>query len=68
MKYRVEIASAVDASRHDARLSDKWESVASGETLEEVMEYLLRNANSEEFDICNSWLRLVTDETVVTTY
>jgi hypothetical protein len=61
--YRVEIASASEVDRNDETYpSDNWESVASGNSYEEVLEYLLRNANSEEFDISNSWLRLVIEK------
>lgn len=69
MKYRVEIGSADDVQRDDEKLpSDKWESVASGETLEELVEFLLRAANDEELPLDNSWLRLVEDDTKVTTF
>ena len=71
MEYIVEIASAdqVDISEFGNEVldkeatkypSDKWESVAHGGTPLEVLETLLWNANAEEFDISNSWLRLVT--------
>ena len=69
MKYRVEIGNADDVERYDETLdSPHWESVASGETAEEALEFLLRNANSEEFEISNSWLRLVIDDKEVITY
>ncbi len=69
MKYQVQSASANSTNRDDEELdSDIWETVASGETMGEVMEYLLRSANDEEFDTANSWLRLVTNETEVKTF
>lgn len=71
MEYIIEIASAdqidirsmanqTDDPEVEKYPSDKWESVAHGGTPLEVLETLLWNANSEEFDISNSWLRLVT--------
>jgi hypothetical protein len=60
MKYKIEIGNADNVRRDDeAYPSEDWESVASGETYEEVLRYFLINANSEWFDIANSWLRLV---------
>ena len=60
MKYRIEITSADIADRFDETYPSKdWESIASGETYEEVLRYLLLNANDEWFNIENSWLRLV---------
>jgi hypothetical protein len=60
MKYHIQIASANDTDRYDDTYpSEHWESVASGDDYEEVLRFLLENANSEEFDISNSWLRLV---------
>jgi hypothetical protein len=71
MEYIVEIASAnevdirgmgnqPDDEEAEKYPSDKWESVAHGRTPLEVLETLLENANAEEFDISNSWLRLIT--------
>ena len=69
MEYRIEIASADNAERDDENLnSTRWESVASGRTLEELVNFLIRAANDEEFTIINSWLRLVKNDEEVTTY
>lgn len=65
MKY-IEIASA-DNDRHDATPSShNWEIVAAGESYPALLASLLRAANSEHFDISDSWLRLVDDGIVAT--
>jgi hypothetical protein len=69
MIYIIEIASAdqvdirefgIESDKEATKYpSDKWEEVAQGSTPLEALEFLLMNANAEEFDISNSWLRLV---------
>jgi len=57
MEYRIEIGCADTVGRHNKALSKNWESIATGETLEELIECLLEAANDEYFNISNSWLR-----------
>lgn len=62
MNYHIEIASANDEERDDQQFpSENWVSVASGRSYEEVLEYLLRAINDDDFSNDNSWLRLVKD-------
>ena len=63
-EYIIEIASADQIANDDKEStrvypSKYWEAVASGQTPEEALEMLLENANHEDFNIENSWLRMV---------
>lgn len=69
MPYKIQVASANNVYRHDNTLnSPNWETIAIGNTPRECLEVLLRSANDEEFDIANSWLRLVENDSKVVTF
>ena len=62
MKYVVEVASADDVDRDDKTYpSDAWTPVASGNTYDEVLSFLIIALNDEEIPIDNNWLRLAVD-------
>ena len=65
MEYEIQIASADNADRYDKRKSKKWETVASGDTAEEALEYFIGAFNDEEVPDSNNWLRLVKNGKIV---
>jgi hypothetical protein len=64
MRYLIQNASANDTQRDDGKINSKdWETVASGQTLKEALEFFIRALNDEEVSIENGWIRLVDTET-----
>jgi hypothetical protein len=69
MKYQVQIASADNADRYDDdAMGEAWETVASGDNYQEVLEFLIEAFNNEETPDSNSWLRLLINGKEVLNY
>jgi hypothetical protein len=68
-KYRIQYAEATNADRYDKNISSaSWETIAFGDSHEQIIEQLLRAVNDDAVILDNAWLRLVTDESKVDNY